>query len=103
MEFMEIVFAIVVALLVVKALSYVIPEEYEIWVWGICLLALIVGAAMRGSMVAAWILLVVLIWWIIYALSDNKGIRKFIKSIRWDVVWSIALVVAVVIAANLMK
>jgi hypothetical protein len=51
---MEIVFAIVVALLVVKALSYIIPEKYEIWVWGICLLALIVGAAMRGSMVAAW-------------------------------------------------
>ena len=103
MEFMEIVFAIVVALLVVKALSYIVPEKYEIWVWGICLLALIVGAAIRGSMVAAWILLVILVWWIIYALSDNKWVRKFIKSIRWDVVWSIALVVAVVIAANLMK
>jgi hypothetical protein len=32
MEFMEIVFAIVVALFVVKALSYIIPEKYEIWV-----------------------------------------------------------------------
>lgn len=103
MAFLDIVAAVILALLIVKGLSYIIPEKYEIWVWSICLLALIVWAAMHGSMVAALILLILLIWWIISYLSDKKSVRGFIKSIRWDVVWSIALVVVIALVVSLTR